>query len=90
MIDQNQTIDISVYGLKGHSLQISMPWDANIEDWVNTFKVILHHQTFMDDPIKELFFDEETDIRIENERPPTNCSGQSVGFFEKTYRGDYP
>ena len=39
------------------SLQLTLNWDADIEDWVDAFKTILIHQTFCEDTVKELFED---------------------------------
>ena len=37
------------------SLQLTLNWDADINDWVDAFKTVLIHQTFCEDTIKELF-----------------------------------
>lgn len=37
------------------SMEVEIPWDASIEDWVNVFKTVLIHQTFSEDTVKELF-----------------------------------
>jgi len=37
------------------SLQLTLNWDADINDWVDAFKTILIHQTFSEDTVKELF-----------------------------------
>jgi hypothetical protein len=44
------------------SLQLTMNWDADLEDWKQAFKTILIHQTFCEDTVKELFedYEEET------------------------------
>ena len=42
-----------------NSLQLTMNWDADIDDWINAFKTILIHQTFCEDSVKELFEDKE-------------------------------
>lgn len=39
------------------SMELEIPWDADIEDWVNVFKTVLIHQTFSEDTVKELFED---------------------------------
>lgn len=36
-------------------MEVEIPWDASIEDWVNVFKTVLIHQTFSEDTVKELF-----------------------------------
>ena len=38
-------------------MEVEIPWDASIEDWVNMFKTVLIHQTFSEDTVKELFED---------------------------------
>jgi len=49
---------IIVNGYKHNSsLQLTMNWDADLDDWVNAFKTILIHQTFTEDSVKELFED---------------------------------
>lgn len=53
-------IEIKVCGPReGQELSMSLPWDANIEDWRDAFKVILTQQTFSPDTINELFYDED-------------------------------
>ena len=37
------------------SLQLTLNWDADVDDWVDAFKTILIHQTFGEDTVKELF-----------------------------------
>ena len=90
MIKENSTIDISVYGPDSHVLSITLPWDANMEDWVNTFKTILIHQTFTLEAIKDVFFDEYTDIRVQEENSASvEWSGDSVGSFSQTIADNY-
>jgi hypothetical protein len=50
-------IKITVEGglVPDRSIQISMNPHATIEEWVETFKVILVHQTFDTEIIKEIF-----------------------------------
>lgn len=51
---------IIVNGYKhNRSLQLTLNWDADIDDWVDAFKTILIHQTFAEDTVKELFQDNE-------------------------------
>lgn len=51
---------IIVNGYKhNRSLQLTLNWDAGIDDWVDAFKTILIHQTFAEDTVKELFQDNE-------------------------------
>lgn len=37
------------------TIQLTLGPDSDIEDWIETFKTILLHQTFGEDTIKELF-----------------------------------
>jgi hypothetical protein len=70
---------IIVNGYKHNSsLQLTMNWDADLDDWVNAFKTILIHQTFTEDTVKELFEDPwleyDNDMKhkeeiLENETP---------------------
>lgn len=56
--DNKTTIKIEGYRLND-SLQITLNWDADINDWVNAFKTILIHQTFDEETVKELFEEKE-------------------------------
>ena len=56
--DNKITIKIEGYRLND-SLQLTLNWDASINDWVNAFKTILIHQTFPEDTVKELFEEKE-------------------------------
>jgi hypothetical protein len=38
-----------------NKLELTISADSTIEDWVDTFKTILIHQTFTIDTVKELF-----------------------------------
>lgn len=61
-IKDKKTI-ITVTGYKHNSsLQLTLNWDADLEDWKQAFKTILIHQTFCEDTVKELFedYEEET------------------------------
>lgn len=58
--DKKITIKIDGYKLND-SLQLTLNWDANIDDWVNAFKTILIHQTFDEETVKELFEDQTFD-----------------------------
>ena len=61
--DKKTTIKIEGYKLND-SLQITLNWDADINEWINAFKTILIHQTFHEDTVKELF-DEGNDSIVE-------------------------
>ena len=37
------------------SVEIVLPFDANLEDWIQAFKTILIYQTFSEDTVKNLF-----------------------------------
>lgn len=67
--DNKTTIKIEGYRLND-SLQLTLNWDADINDWVNAFRTILIHQTFPEDTVKELF--EEKDLYY------TRDSGDSI------------
>lgn len=54
--DKKTTITVNGYKLNS-SLQLTMNWDADIDDWINAFKTILIHQTFCEDSVKELLED---------------------------------
>lgn len=56
--DRKTTIKIEGYRLND-SLQLTLNWDADINDWVNAFRTILIHQTFPEDTVKELFEEKE-------------------------------
>jgi len=56
--DTKITIKVESY-IPNNSLQLTLNWDADINDWVNAFKTILIHQTFTEDTIKELFEDRD-------------------------------
>jgi len=55
--DKKEPIKITVEGglSPDRSLQLTLNAYATLEEWVETFKVILLHQTFSEDTIKELF-----------------------------------
>lgn len=58
LLSKERKTTIIVNGYKHNSsLQLTMNWDANLDDWVNAFKTILIHQTFTEDSVKELFED---------------------------------
>lgn len=40
------------------SIEIEIPWDANIEEWKNVFVTVLTHKGFHRNTIDELFYDE--------------------------------
>jgi len=48
-------ISVSGGAEENKSLSLTLPWDANIEDWIDVFKIILTHQTFTPQTICELF-----------------------------------
>ena len=64
--DKKTTIKIEGYRLND-SLQITLNWDADINDWVNAFKTILIHQTFDEETVKELFEEKELYREFDNE-----------------------
>ena len=56
--DKKTTVRVEGYRLND-SLQLTLNWDADINDWVNAFRTILIHQTFPEDAVKELFEEKE-------------------------------
>ena len=64
--DNKTTIKIEGYRLND-SLQITLNWDANINDWVNAFRTILIHRTFDEETVKELFEEKELYREFDNE-----------------------
>jgi hypothetical protein len=56
--DNKITIKVEGYRLND-SLQLTLNWDATIDDWVGAFKTMLIHQTFDEDIVKELFEEKE-------------------------------
>lgn len=55
--DKQEPIKISVEGglSPDRTLQLTMHPHATLEEWIDTFKTILIHQTFAEDTVKELF-----------------------------------
>ena len=41
------------------SIELTLNWDADINDWKDAFKTILTHQTFDPQTIEELFYQEQ-------------------------------
>ena len=58
---KNNSITVTVVNNKylNRELCLTMNWDADINDWIETFKTILTHQTFCPENIKELFEHED-------------------------------
>lgn len=48
-------INVSGEANENKSLSLTLPCDANIDDWADVFKTILIHQTFTPQTICELF-----------------------------------
>ena len=60
---KDDKIVVTVKGFKfNNELQLTLNWDADLEDWKQAFKTILIHQTFCEGTVKELFedYEEET------------------------------
>lgn len=55
--DKQEPIKISVEGglSPDRTLQLTMHPHSTLEEWIDTFKTILIHQTFAEDTVKELF-----------------------------------
>ncbi len=56
--DNKITIKVDGYKLND-SLQLTLNWDASLDDWIVAFKTILIHRTFAEETVKELFEIEE-------------------------------
>ena len=55
-LPDNKKIKIKVESYQlNKSIELTLNWDADINDWIETFKTILTHQTFCPETIKELF-----------------------------------
>jgi hypothetical protein len=55
--DKRITVTVVNHNKFNSELQLTMNWDANLDDWIGAFKTILIHQTFAEDSVKELFED---------------------------------
>ena len=55
--NKKEPIKITIEGgvCPDRSLQLTMHAYSTIEEWIDTFKTILIHQTFAEDTVKELF-----------------------------------
>jgi len=55
--NKKEPIKITVEGgpCPDRSLQLTLHAYSTIEEWIDTFKTILIHQTFAEDTVKELF-----------------------------------
>jgi hypothetical protein len=59
-LPDNKKIKIKVEGHElNRSIELTLNWDADIEDWKEAFKTILTHQTFHPQTIEELFYQEQ-------------------------------
>jgi len=70
MFNEHKPIRIVITNNEGE-LQMTLPWDANLEDWTHAFKTILFWSTFSPENIDEVFYDEEKEFeanRIESEK----------------------
>lgn len=53
-------ITVKVDGFKlNKSIELTLNWDADLNDWRDVFKTILMHQTFDSQSIEELFYQEQ-------------------------------
>lgn len=55
----NDKIEIKISGPKEKEMHLFLPWDANLEDWKNAFRLILTHQEFSLELIKEILPENE-------------------------------
>jgi len=50
---------IVIDGYDGNKIELSLHKDANINEWINNFKVILKWITFSDEMINKIFKEDE-------------------------------
>jgi len=83
--DQVTPIKITIEGglCPDRSLQLTLHPYATIEEWIDTFKVMLMHQTFSEDTIKELF-DPQIDHIVEDE-PDYFEHKDPIDYKQETY-----
>lgn len=72
--DKKTPIKVTIEGglNPDRKLELSMSSFADINDWIETFKTILIHQTFSEDAVKELF-EEDCGYGLEDEEININC-----------------
>ena len=59
-LPDNKKIKIKVESYQlNKSIELTLNWDADINDWKDTFKTILTYQTFDPQTIEELFYQEQ-------------------------------
>jgi hypothetical protein len=56
--DKKIKIKVESYQLN-KSIELTLNWDADINDWKDAFKTILTHQTFHSQLIEEIFYQEQ-------------------------------
>jgi len=56
--DKKIKIKVESYQLN-KSIELTLNWDADINDWKDAFKTILTHQTFHPQLIEEIFYQEQ-------------------------------
>ena len=59
--DNKTPIKVTVEGgyCPDRKIELTMSAEADLSDWIDTFKTILISQTFTEDTVKELFSEEE-------------------------------
>jgi hypothetical protein len=58
---------ITVTDCRGHSLTLTLSWDADIEAWTETFKTIMTFLTFHPNSIAEMFASDEINYDTKEE-----------------------
>jgi hypothetical protein len=58
MMDKFRDSKITVVNSDGKKIAFSLPWNADIYEWVDIFRTILKWLTFLEDNIKEVMPDE--------------------------------
>jgi len=84
--DQVTPIKITVEGglCPDRSLQLTLHPYATIEEWIDVFKVMLMHQTFSEDTIKELF-DPQIDQTVYENEPDYFEHKDPIDYKQETY-----
>ena len=84
--DQVTPIKITIEGglCPDRSLQLTLHPYATIEEWIDTFKVMLMHQTFSEDTIKELF-DPQIDETVYGNEPDYLEHKDPIDYKQESY-----
>lgn len=60
-------IKISVEKNENEKLELTTPWDCDLEDWERVFRTVLKWLTFSEEDINELFGRDEFGDKIKSE-----------------------